>query len=172
MGFNSLSREYGNPKLAITPGRKLSIMMSAQGMSFSNSLTPAVCFRFRVMLSLFWFRNWKRALDSDAGRSSWNGPSLRPGSPWPGLSTLTDLRAVVGEELGAEGTGGVVGQIKDPGPGKGLWRRDGFGTFQHDSCVNIAGRMSLGNNIIAHQPPGDDLWQSRSSVSTTAASKT
>ena len=64
-----------------------------------------------------------------------------------------DLRAVVGEELGAEGTGGVVGQIKDPGPGKGLWRRDGFGTFQHDSCVNIAGRMSLGNNSTTHLPP-------------------
>ena len=39
---------------------------------------------------------------------------------------LDYVGAVVGEELGAEGPGGIVGQIKDPGPGKGLWRRDGF----------------------------------------------
>ena len=82
---------------------------------------------------------------------------------------LDDLRAVVSEELGAEGTGGIVGQVQHPGPGKGLRRRDGLERFQHDSCANIAGRMSLGNNIVAHLPPGDDLWQSRSSDFTTAA---
>ena len=66
------------------------------------------------------------------------------------------------------GTGSVVGQVQHTGLGKGLRRRDGFGTFDHDSCVNIAGRMSLGNNVTAHLPSGAGLWQSRSSGSTIA----
>ena len=82
---------------------------------------------------------------------------------------LDDVGAVVGEQLGAERPGDVMGQVQHTGPGEGLGQRAALGTFRHDNCANIAGRMPPGKNRLVQLRPGACQCRSRNSVSTTVA---